>query len=142
MTTTYEKERYERRSRTVTTVGVLLVLAALGIGAWLVPQRYTATAAGSESQYRIAQTVKGTVSYRDNSFYDDGPAQTDTAYLASLTDIINGTFRYTLESATATNVSYTYDIKSTVRGTYTLTGKEDEAANVWLKQMQLVDSTT
>ena len=138
MTTTYEKERYERRSRTVTTVGVLCMLVAAGFAIWLIPQRYTATDDSAESNYRIEQTLKGAVGYRDNSFYANGPAQTDTAYLASLTDSIAGTFRYTFQSANATNVSYTYDVKSTVRGTYTLTGKEDEAANVWLKQIQLV----
>lgn len=142
MTTTYQKEKFERQSRKVTILGVLLILAALGLGAWLMPQRDTATATDSDSHYRIAQTVSGAVSYRDNSFYDNGPALTDTAYLASLTDTIKGVFRYRLESARATNVGYTYDIKATVRGTYTLTGKEDDAANVWLKQMQLVKPTS
>lgn len=114
----------------------MLVAAALAI--WLIPQRYTATADSAESNYRIEQALKGAVGYRDKSFYDNGPAQTDTAYLASLTDTITGVYRYALQSANATNISYTYDVKSTVRGTYTLTGKEDEAANVWLKQIQLV----
>ena len=118
----------------------MLVAAALAI--WLIPQRYTATADSAESNYRIEQALKGAVGYRDNSFYDNGPALTDTAYLASLTDTITGVYRYALQSANATNISYTYDVKSTVRGTYTLTGKEDEAANVWLKQIQLVSPKT
>ena len=79
MTTTYEKERYERRSRTVTTVGVLCMLVAAGFAIWLIPQRYKATADSADSSYRIEQTLKGAVGYRDNSFYDNGPAQTDTA---------------------------------------------------------------
>jgi hypothetical protein len=122
---------------------VLLGLALWAGAAYLFydtsQQRSTLAPTPSAYIYNTAQSVKSNVNYQSNSFYQNGPGPTNTAYVAKLTDTIGATFHYAFRGSEATELRYQYDVRAVVRTTYSSTGNTDKAANVWNKQFQLLN---
>lgn len=97
----------------------------------------------SESQapaydYTIVQQVSNKISYMDNSFYGHSPAIVNNAYVANLTDVIDTTIHYGYSGSEDTDLTYTYNAKIQVRGTYAMKGDGEKLSNVWQKEYTIV----
>lgn len=126
-------------------VGVIgaLLLAFAGI-LYLVDMqsRETEVAVPTVYDYKIGQSVNTSVKYLDSSFFDGGPGVNNTAYIAELTDAIRSHFHYNFTGSEVTDLTYTYAVKASVRGLYTIKDEDKAQPTIWTKDFQLVEQTT
>jgi hypothetical protein len=88
--------------------------------------------------YNIRQTADDSVSYRQSSFFGDGPDPSNTAYIADLTDTIDAHFHYSFTGSAATKLSYQYSAMATISATSGNQGSEGGVASVWTKKFDLI----
>jgi hypothetical protein len=139
MTKTFEEQQHARRSRTTGVVGAVCVFFAACLIGWYLLQVRTGTSTSASYQYTINQSVATAVAYHENSFYEGGTAADNTAFVTPLTKEVATTFRYHFGSPQYADLTYRHSITALVRGIYAVSGKEDEAANVWTKQFTLLE---
>ncbi len=128
-------------------IGLVIVgVALLAIAGYLFYQQEQRKSSDiyipSSYEYSIKQSVNTNVSYLDNSFYKNGPGPTNSAYVMELTDTIMGIFNYQLSSEDQIIASVTYDVKGKVVGKYAIESNENDTADVWSKEYQLVEEKT
>lgn len=125
---------------------VLLGLVLAGVSGYLVytvmQAKPEVVPAASAYNYHVTQSVKNEVTYFPSSFYGTGPGPTNTIYVMDLTNKINTMFRYDFSASSEEALTYTYDVKALVRAKYSILGGDENAANVWTKQFQLVKPVT
>ena len=139
MTKTFEEQQHVRRSKLLNTAGAVLLLVAGVAFVWYTLQLRAGGSVNSAYQYNINQSVTTAVAYHENSFYEGGSTSDNTAFVTPLTKEVAANFRYHFGGSEAAALSYRYSVTALVRGLYAVTGKEDEAANVWTKQFTLVE---
>lgn len=121
----------------------LVLLGAAGFLAYDLSRNKPAQSDSPSSyEYTINQSVNNTVKYAKNSYFENGPAPDNTAYLSDLTDTIQTKFFYQYTSSVAEPVTYDYTVVATVRGAYGISGSEEDASTVWARQFELVPRTT
>lgn len=93
-------------------------------------------------KYTISQSINNDVNYVKNSFYPDGPAIDNTAYITELTDTIASDFHYSYKASDAKQLEYTYSAAASIQGTYGVPGGTEDISNVWSRQFELDAPTT
>lgn len=132
----------KKRSRIpLLVIGALLCFGVMGVLLYDAMVVRGGFRIGTPYHYTINQSINNTVSYVDNSYFPNGPTAS-TAYISDLTDTVRTTFQYTYVGSNEENLQYTYDVRATVRGAYTVPGSDQDTSNVWTKEFQLVEPTT
>lgn len=93
-------------------------------------------------EYTVNQAVNTRITYANNSFFVNGPTSDTTAFVSDLTDKIGATFTYNYKASKDQSVTYTYNIAALIKGTYSISGGEEDNSNVWSKRFQLVPATS
>ena len=96
---------------------------------------------GVPYSYAINQSINNDVSYVENSYFPNGPG-VNTAYIGDLTDVVKTRLHFSFNGTSVENLTYTYDVKAVVRGTYTVPGSDSDISSVWRKEFQLVKPVT
>lgn len=90
--------------------------------------------------YNIRQNVDYKVYLYDNSFIDSEYIEKDELYMADLIKNIDIVFHYNYSGSKIVPVTYEYDIKGTINGSYQ---KEDDIDNkIWKKEYTLLNTQT
>lgn len=142
MTLATNQKKHALRSVGFSIVGFIMIVAAGYLLYTTLQQQKTVVNDPSSYDYKIVQKVDNKISYMSNSFFDSGPGVANDAYVTSLTDVINTTIHYKYSASKEANLTYSYDAKVEVRGTYSMKGDSEEASNVWEREFQILAPVT
>jgi hypothetical protein len=127
-----DNESQSRRPIGFGVIGLALLVFAGYLFYNLEQQKEADIYVPSSYEYTVKQSANAEVTYLDNSFFEDGPGPTNSAYITDLTDKIRASFDYTLSSNDVIDATYTYAI-----------GADDgKKTNVWSKEYQLTAPVT
>ena len=135
-------QQKSRRPIGLGLVGAVLVLFSGYLFYELEQQKSDTVYVPSSYKYTVKQSVDTDVNYLDNSFYEDGPGPSNSAYVMDLTRSITTKFNYNFISEDTATLKYTYDVKAKVLGKYAIKADSENTANVWSKEYQLVRPVT
>lgn len=119
-------------------LGLLLLLAAGYIYYGVLQQAPAEKPVPYDYEYTVTQSIDSKVLYSSSSFFDDGPSVTDTAYVTDLTEAIETTFHYDYVASDKLDLTYSYDVKATVKGNYPLKNDGKSVPKVWSKEYVLL----
>lgn len=120
----------------------LFLMALFGFMLFAVLQPTESRDIPSAYDYTVKQSITPTVTYVSNSFFETAPSDQKAAYVTDLTDSIKATFDYSYTASAEESLTYTYNIKALVRGTYALKGNTDDMSDVWQKEFELLAPVT
>lgn len=123
-------------------MGVLLLAAAGYVYYGYLQQTPASKPVPFDYQYTIKQSNVTEVSYFNNSFFENGPGNSNTGYVANLTESLNTQFHYDYSASEPIELTYTYGITATVKGSYLFRANEENLPKVWSKEYRLLDPTT
>lgn len=129
--------RHVRRPIGFVVFGLVLMSAAGYLTYDILKRRDVSQPSAKAYSYTVKQSIDKNIKYFPSSFYSDGPGK-NAAYVMDLTDKIKTTYRYTFTGSTDQQLAYAYDIRAVVRGKYALKGNEENTADVWTKEFQLL----
>ena len=132
-------DRRNFRSVGVAIIGVILLSVAGYLSYDFLRQNQNPVSAPSVYQYTIDQSVDSSVSYLQSSFFPDGPAPSDTAYITDLTNVISATFHYKFVGTRPGTIKYSYVVMADARTQYAVKNNSGDVADVWSKHYQLID---
>lgn len=123
-------------------VGILLMMLSGFVVYDVLQRKADASEPTTAYEYKVSQSIDPSITYFNSSFFDTTPG-TNTAFVSSLTNTLGATFHYNYHAAESTELTYAYEVKATVRGTFSLqnNGQAAPASNVWNKEYQLVPPT-
>lgn len=142
MKNTFEQQQYNRRLRIMTTSGIVLLCFALGVAVGLWYQKNSGATVSAPYHYSVSQSISNAVLYHQNSFYGTDDVIDNTAFVAPLTNEIRTQFHYQYSGTKSAALEYRFGVAALIRGTYALSEKEEESANVWTKQYELIAPIT